>query len=98
MKRTITMFSLAMLLGVVPVAALAHGTKLSMTKEAINAALDKFSKEETASVNGFVGVKGWPDGHNIMVKIYLGNNTTVQYTCMEHEMENAEMWMCEKSQ
>ena len=81
-----------------PSGAWAHGNKVDSTQHVLETALEKFKQEESAaSVEAFSGVKAWPDGSDIKVKIYLSANTSLQYTCMEHVMDGKEMVMCSKN-
>lgn len=85
------------MLTAIPVVAFAHGNKVGGTGKAIEAALEKFGQEENHTVvDGFLGVKGWPDQDKVQVKIYLPNNAFIQYSCVEHEMNGSEMIMCAK--
>lgn len=74
------------LLTVAPVLAFAHGSKVDLTQDVIQSALQKFTTEEAAQVASFVGVKGWIDQANVMVKVYLTNNNAITYSCSVMEM------------
>lgn len=85
MKKAILMFLAASIL---PVSAFAHGNKVDMTADSIVAALNKFKTEEASQMNAFVGAKGWVDGAQTMVKVYLTGNLTITYSCTMVEMGN----------
>ncbi len=95
MKKSIVLGLMAILM---PLSVFAHGDKVGVTQHAIETVLEKFKKEEATQVEKFLGVKAWPDGQKVQVKVYLPNSTFIQYGCSEHEMNGEEMVMCDKAQ
>jgi hypothetical protein len=67
----------------------AHGSKSGMTVHAIEKAVENFNKDHQEHAAHFSGVKGWPDGTKIAVRIYIGPRDSIQYSCVE-VMENNE--------
>ncbi len=66
------------------------------TGEAISVATDKFISEESGSVSLYAGIKGWPSGSATLVRVYLSNNTSINYSCAKMNMGGGEMMMCDK--
>lgn len=95
-EMKMNLWIVTLLVSIVPAFAFAHGNKVDTTSHALSTALQKFSQEEAANIPNFLGVKAWPDGHNIQVKVYLPENGVILYTCGEHEMDGQEMMMCTK--
>lgn len=65
--------------------AFAHGTSVDMTGASISVALSQLKVDHPEHVAHFQGVKGWPEGDLINVKIYLPDNATVVYVCQHDE-------------
>ncbi|MDZ4676351.1 MAG: hypothetical protein SGI74_02485 [Oligoflexia bacterium] len=64
-----------------PVISFAHGNKASMTAASIVVATEKFEKDYAAQLVNYTGVKGWPEGAKVQVKIYLTNSKVIGYSC-----------------
>ena len=92
MKKLVLTFALLN----ISTTAFAHGNPFSMTADSITAAAEKFEKEEAASMPLYTGVKGWPNADKIQVKVYLSNNTTINYLCSMMNMGGSDMMMCDK--
>jgi hypothetical protein len=90
-------FFLLAVLALLPAASFAHGTNIAMTAEAITTAGEKFETDEAASLPLFTGVKGWTSADKILVKVYLSNNTAVNYTCSMVMVGNDHKTSCEKT-
>jgi hypothetical protein len=79
-----------------PLSAFAHGTAISMAAEAVTQAAELFETHEAASLPLFTGIKGWPDQDKLQVKVYLSNNTTMQYTCTMADTGGQHVITCAK--
>ena len=81
------------------VGAFAHGTKVEATLHGVQSAIEVFKSAETKEVQEtFTGVKGWPSGSNIKVKVYLTGDKTLDYVCTEDHSGHHEVMTCVKSQ
>lgn len=74
----------------------AHENKIKMTNLHLSAALEQFESKETALAESFTGVKAWPYGHSVKVRIYVGKQGSILYSCKEVEEDGAEKVVCEK--
>ena len=68
----------------------------AMTSDAIVAATEEFEKNEKASVPKYTGIKGWPNGNNYAVKVFLDGSNTITYSCGMMTMGGSDMMMCDK--
>ncbi|HEX4925238.1 MAG TPA: hypothetical protein VFV50_14185 [Bdellovibrionales bacterium] len=66
---------------VLPALAFAHGNRAEVTLAAVETATKKFVKEQASQVASFKGVRGWIEGTNLKVEVFLNNNTKFSYTC-----------------
>jgi hypothetical protein len=68
--------------------ALSNGSgeaKITDTKDAISASLDKFESSFTHEVvDSFQGIKAWPVSGGVKAKIYLREGDAVSYSCHRH--------------
>jgi len=80
-----------------PTFALAHGDVLDVVQESVAASFSLFSKDEPAAIKkAFTGVKAWPSGSKVMVKVYLKDMDAMSYSCeMDHSGGNDEV-VCQK--
>ncbi len=76
--------------------AFAEDSAPKTTSEAISVATDKFVSEESSSMKLYTGIKGWPNGSATLVRVYLNNNTSINYSCAKMNMGGGEMMMCDK--
>ena len=81
----------------VPVTSFAHGTAISMTAEAMTQVGELFEANDAKSLPLYTGMKGWPDQNNILVKVYLSNNTTMQYSCTMQDQGGQHVITCVKN-
>ncbi len=80
---------------ILPLSAFAHGNRAEVTLAAVDVATKKFVKEQAAQVKNYRGVKGWIEGSNLKVEVYLINNAKFAYTC-HHVDQNGQMTLhCE---
>ena len=93
-----TRILLALVIAAIPLTSFAHGTKAAVTAAAVDAAIEKFGKEEAAeTIAAFTGVKGWPSGAALNVKVYLSNATKeINYTCQHMDHGGQMMVTCTK--
>ncbi len=94
MKTTIIALLLAVAL---PMSAFGHGSVIELTDLSATAALTKFQAEETEpTLDDFNGIKAWPSGAVIKVKVYLKSSDALVYSCqMVHDGADEEM-VCTK--
>ena len=88
----------ASLIFVLSFSAWAHPKKTDATVHAIQTVIEKFNREEAASLPRYQGLKAGPDRDRYSVRIYLTQNVTLLYSCYEHVMNGQEMMMCDKVQ
>lgn len=69
----------------VSLTALAHGDLVEMTTVSVKQGLAQFKVDHPEHASHFTGVKAWPVGSDIKLKIYLPDNTTINYTCVHKE-------------
>ncbi len=65
--------------------AFAHGDLIEMTTVSVKEGLAQFKKDHPEHATHFTGVKAWPVGSDIKLKMYLPDNTTINYTCVHKE-------------
>lgn len=61
--------------------ALAHGNALDMTAASVTQVLTQLKVDHPEHVEHFQGVKGWPEGDTLKVRIYLPDSATLTYVC-----------------
>lgn len=69
----------------VSLTALAHGDLIEMTTVSVKQGLAQFKFDHPEHAMHFTGVKAWPVGSDIKLKIYMPDNTTINYTCVHKE-------------
>jgi hypothetical protein len=74
--------------------ALAHGNVLDMTAASVTEGLKQLKIDHPEHVDHFQGVKAWPVGADIKLKIYLPDNVTVGYTCVHKDQGDAGKVAC----
>jgi hypothetical protein len=75
-------------------AAWAHGTKSGMTAHAIQEVTKIFEKDHAHHGDSYLGIKGWPSGSKIIVRVYLTEDQTLKYSCTEVEEHGKESLVC----
>lgn len=65
--------------------ALAHGNVLDMTAASVAQGLKQLKIDHPEHVDHFQGVKAWPVGSEIKLKIFLPANGLVNYTCVHND-------------
>ncbi len=93
MKKLILAAAIAL-----PGLAHAHGNVFAMTKMSVDAALERFQADEpTSIVQDYKGIRSWPIGDELKVRVYHGPQESIVYTChMDHASGEAEKVMCMK--
>ncbi|MCB0414305.1 MAG: hypothetical protein KDD50_08235 [Bdellovibrionales bacterium] len=82
-----------------PMLAHAHGDVFEMTEMSVSEALRKFQTEETTStIQAYRGVRAWPSGAEIKVRVYYGAQDSFLYSCeMDHATGAEEKIVCQKN-
>jgi hypothetical protein len=62
----------------------AHGDILDRTATSVAEGLKQFREDHPEHVEHFQGVKAWADGDDIKRRVYLPENESMTYTCMQH--------------
>jgi hypothetical protein len=65
--------------------AFAHGNILDMTAASVAEGLKQLKADHPEHVDHFQGVKAWPAGADLKLKIYLPDNVTIGYTCKHND-------------
>jgi hypothetical protein len=78
-------FALILVSCAVSSVAFAHGDVLDMTAASVAQGLKQLEADHPEHVEHFQGVKAWPVGADIKLKIYLPDNVTMGYTCVHDD-------------
>lgn len=82
MKVSLAVASLAVYFSSI---AFAHGKPIDMTTASVTEGIAQFKKDHPEHIEHFQGIKAWPVGTTIELKIYLPDNASVGYTCGHDE-------------
>ncbi|MDZ4660122.1 MAG: hypothetical protein SGJ18_00750 [Pseudomonadota bacterium] len=92
--------TLSFLAIVFPVVAFGHGNTIDATNDSVVQALKVFKETESDQTKtNFTGLKAWPNGDMIMVKVYVttsGTESSVNYMCMMDHQGGSEKINCTK--
>lgn len=82
-----------------PVLALAHGSPIEATEAAALKALALFKGESEQVKANFHGIKAWPSGADIFVKVYLSkdNKDALNYSCVMNHASGHDEIECKKN-
>ncbi|OQW48479.1 MAG: hypothetical protein A4S09_04680 [Proteobacteria bacterium SG_bin7] len=82
-----------------PMLALAHGSPIDAVDAASHEALTLFKGETEQVKSNFRGIKAWPAGADVLVKVYVNQDNkevSLNYTCVMNHAGGNDAIVCSK--